>query len=386
MRLLWITDNHPPERGGASESSARITRGLVRRECMVDLVRAAEGGNAIREETWEGGSLFALPREGLAHFARIILPRLKAMNEKRKFDAVLAFGGPFSLILGPLYSRWLDCPLVSFFPAESFDSLIFDALGSDLADAAIRRSKAVIVQTLELEARIRALYRRSEVHSVTPGLEAEAWQVTPHDRKQARRRRLQLAPEGKTFMLMASAEKPRKGADFLLDALSGCGRAGPLHLHFLGGVPDGLRERLASEQSPSSSSEPFGEHAAVMNALLMADVVALPSLYDGMPLFLLEAMAMGCLVLASDAGGMPEVMKNGENGLVFRAGDIGDCQGRLAELMAMDARRQGEMRRVAAQSVRDHYGAKRECRQVMKILEEIISGRRRPGEGRRGEE
>lgn len=50
-------------------------------------------------------------------------------------------------------------------------------------------------------------------------------------------------------------------------------------------------------------------------------VTVLPSLQDGLPLACLEAMAAGSPVIASDAGGLPEMVKHEETGLVFPAGD-----------------------------------------------------------------
>ena len=53
------------------------------------------------------------------------------------------------------------------------------------------------------------------------------------------------------------------------------------------------------------------------------DIVWVPSLYDNFPLTCLEAMACGKAVVVSDAGGLPEMVRAGETGLVFPAGDAG---------------------------------------------------------------
>ena len=51
------------------------------------------------------------------------------------------------------------------------------------------------------------------------------------------------------------------------------------------------------------------------------DIVWVPSLYDNFPLICLEAMACAKAVVVSDAGGLPEMVRHGETGLVFPAGD-----------------------------------------------------------------
>jgi glycosyltransferase involved in cell wall biosynthesis len=52
------------------------------------------------------------------------------------------------------------------------------------------------------------------------------------------------------------------------------------------------------------------------------DVYAMPSLSEGMPLSLLEAMASGVPVVATKVGGIAEVISDGETGLLVAAGDV----------------------------------------------------------------
>ena len=51
------------------------------------------------------------------------------------------------------------------------------------------------------------------------------------------------------------------------------------------------------------------------------DVIWIPSIYDNYPLICLEAMACGKAVIVSNAGGLPEIVRHGETGLVFNKGD-----------------------------------------------------------------
>jgi glycosyltransferase involved in cell wall biosynthesis len=51
------------------------------------------------------------------------------------------------------------------------------------------------------------------------------------------------------------------------------------------------------------------------------DIVWVPSLYDNYPIVCLEAMACGKAVVVSNAGGLPEMVKDGDTGLVFNTGD-----------------------------------------------------------------
>lgn len=61
--------------------------------------------------------------------------------------------------------------------------------------------------------------------------------------------------------------------------------------------------------------------ASVRSCLRQADIFLLPSLWENCPYSCLEAMAAGLAIVSSDQGGMPELIRDGENGLLARSED-----------------------------------------------------------------
>lgn len=75
-------------------------------------------------------------------------------------------------------------------------------------------------------------------------------------------------------------------------------------------------------------------HPDLDDILMNSDIFVLPSISEGVPKVVLEAMAKGAAVIATDVGGVPEIVKNGENGLLIKPADtaaIVDAVGYLCQ-------------------------------------------------------
>jgi glycosyltransferase involved in cell wall biosynthesis len=87
-----------------------------------------------------------------------------------------------------------------------------------------------------------------------------------------------------------------------------------------------------------------GERSDVAEALAAFDVFVLPSLFEACPMALLEAMAMERPSVASNIGGVPEIIKNGETGFLVRPKDPKEIARAVDDLLT----RPDEARRMAA--------------------------------------
>ena len=79
----------------------------------------------------------------------------------------------------------------------------------------------------------------------------------------------------------------------------------------------------------------------VQALLADADVFVLPSLSEGQPMAILEAMAHGLCVVASDVGGIPEMIEDGRSGRLVPPGDVGALEAALREVLGDADRRRG---------------------------------------------
>jgi glycosyltransferase involved in cell wall biosynthesis len=65
----------------------------------------------------------------------------------------------------------------------------------------------------------------------------------------------------------------------------------------------------------------LGSRRDVIDFLRACDVFIFPSLYEGLGIALIEAMAAGCACVASSAGPIPEVVRDGEDGILVPPGN-----------------------------------------------------------------
>lgn len=117
--------------------------------------------------------------------------------------------------------------------------------------------------------------------------------------------------------------RPVKGYNFLLDAWVQVTQAHPdAHLLFVGDGPDQFALQAQAKQLGLQERVTFlGDQLNIPHLLPALDLLALPSLHEGMPNVALEAMAASLPVVATAVGGTPEVVIDGETGILVPSRD-----------------------------------------------------------------
>jgi len=101
-----------------------------------------------------------------------------------------------------------------------------------------------------------------------------------------------------------------------------------------------------------------------------ADVVAIPSLSEGSPNVLLEAMAFGVPIVATEVGGIPEIVTHGETALLVPAQDPGAMAAALARLIS-EPGTASALARQAREKVETDYSPESRAKSLVSLYAEV---------------
>jgi glycosyltransferase involved in cell wall biosynthesis len=186
------------------------------------------------------------------------------------------------------------------------------------------------------------------------------------------RRELGL-PEGVPVIgLVARLDHWGKGHRELFEAMAFLMERHPVRALIVGGGRRMEEVRQSAESLGLGGVVHFlGPRPDVPDLLNAMDIFVLPSSSEGLSLALLEAMAAGLPVIATAVGGTPEVVTDGENGLLIPPRDAGSLAAALERLLTDPAGAQ-RLGATARAHVREHYSLDRLGREINEIYGELV--------------
>lgn len=199
-----------------------------------------------------------------------------------------------------------------------------------------------------IAARIRPA--RGRLHTIANGVSVERYlDATPS----GLRRSLGLPAEACLVVCVAKMLE-QKGHRHLVDAMAAPAlRESPMHVALVGEGPlrDAIRDR-ARDAGVLDRLHFVGSRSDVPAVLADADAFVLPSLWEGLPMALLEAMAAGLPIVATSVAGTRQVLEDGRHGLLVPPGDATSLAAALDHIV-----RDADLRARLGSAAREHVAA-----------------------------
>lgn len=256
---------------------------------------------------------------------------------------------------GPTYSMTIHGP-------AEFDSAIGFALGAKIEDA-----EFVVAITDYCAAQLRRWvdpgnwHKIRVVHCAVPEpLFDRAVPIAPDQKTLVCVGRL-TAQKGQILLLEAVRQLVDEGIDLKL-VLAGDGE-----------MRTQIEEQIAAhELQPRVEITGWIDSAEVIRRLQASRAMVLPSFAEGLPVVIMEALALERPVLSTYIAGIPELVEPGKNGWLVPAGNVEALKEALRDLMKTPVERLQEMGRAGAKAVREDHHLPTEVSRLEKLFREFV--------------
>ena len=225
-----------------------------------------------------------------------------------------------------VYGRGTDIYL-----ASRFDRLLYKLT--------LARADAVIAQTNDMKSAIQKLYHR-DVFVIPNGVDIDRFSRISRGKA---RIRLNIEANEK-ILLFVGGLRPVKGVRYLIESMSIIKqRDRNIRLLIVG---DGEQRRNLEKSTEKLNLGKWISFAGeipserVAEYLVASDIFVLPSLSEGFPLTVLEAMASGLPIVTTRVRGLPEIVKDNENGCLVQPKNPGQIAEKVLLLLENDDLRQ----------------------------------------------
>jgi len=325
--------------GGAERDLTRLAIGLDRSRFEPHVVCFRSEGVRGEELRAAGVPILELPVTSFKNRTAIQGAwMLRDYMRERGVRVFQGLDGP-GVIFGTPVAKWAGVDAI--FPCQLGHRELYPRMERALFRVSDRLADRLIVncQALIDDLVRKGWIEREKAALIYNGVDVDAYR--PGD--PATRR--EVLPEGlrdsSVVIGALSALRPEKDVGTLIEAFARVAPRFPdARLAIVGGGPEQASlESLAAERDVGDRCHFVGYTSRVAEWLAAMDVYVLSSLSESFPNSLLEAMSCGVCSAASKVGGVPEMLSEGQTGVLFPPGDAEALADRLVLLLSDEALR-----------------------------------------------
>jgi glycosyltransferase involved in cell wall biosynthesis len=359
-RVLFLTESFHPVLGGGEAHIRLLASRLVAlgTECLV-LTRRGDRAWAV-EERLDGVRVLRVPPSGPGRVGKYaMVPSVigALAKHRRDYDAIVVRGGRVLALPGLIAGRALGKAVVlqpevtGEMSGEIYTwgtplhrPWVRGAVGlaASVRNRLLRDADACVAISSQVRAELLAAGISPErIADIPHGVDTTRFRSASAEEQRALRATLGLGIEGPIIVFTGRLLRG-KGVDVLIDAFSRLAPRWPKARLVVVGSGDGQSLSIEVEAHRAVAENPTlagrvtfaGRVDNVEDYLRAADIFAFPSLFEAMPLSVIEAAACGLACVASRVGGIPEVLEDGSSGMLIPPGDTGALVAALETVLA----------------------------------------------------
>ncbi|MCC6190152.1 MAG: glycosyltransferase [Anaerolineales bacterium] len=378
MHIALLSEKFPPDPGGLGLSVQRLAHSLAGAGHSVHVLAPSRAVGPGQSQLAETPSCRNVRVQRLGQYPRADdtlsdwFAALVAAHRARPFDLTHGFFVHQAGFVAVYAGRYLGLPAVVSVRGNDLDKAVFEPGKAAHARYALEHAHAVTANSRDLQRKAQALAPGRPVTLVANGVDASVFTPGPRNADLAR----SLGLDERPVVGFVGEARAKKGLAPLLLAFRALAERRSAQLLLVGGVrlDDKDMLRVFRKQNPGLS---IGVVEYVAPAKLPAyynllDILTLPSLRDGLPNALLEGMACARAVVATAAGGIPDALRDDENGRLVPINDAPALAAALAELVDDP----GQRTRLGAQAratVQRDFTPEQELARNLKIYAQLVA-------------
>ncbi len=366
MSLLFITQNYYPNKGGMAASCDRLVRNFRKKNITVHVIHFTNRKLKFHTESQINGTYSAVPihnsEEYTLNLAVRFIQQSKFLNE---IKYVVAFGGYLPILMSPILAKWTGKKLVTCIRGNDFDEAIFSKRREALFYT-LKNSTYIFTVTREKREKIIRLINHPDTHYTQNGIDSSLWKTTRSQWLQIDQ--LKELSQGKKRMIIIGQLKTKKGILEFSDTFSKFSKKDDYEVWMIGDV-DALLKVEIEKLEINVRFFPFINKHELIPYYYAADLILIPSFYDGMPNTLLEAAATKNLVIASNVDGIKDVIENKKDGFLFNPLKPSSLIEVLTKVHKLNEKEKGEIALRLHKKISENYTEEKEISNYLNILQ-----------------
>ena len=350
MKIALLSEKYTPDIGGLAISAARFARLLSSVEHQIRVFAPTLNLPASEKRTLPSSGISVTRFGAHKRVDDTFLDWFELIIEEHKrepFDVLNAYFLTQAGFVAAYAGNYLNVPSVVSIRGNDLERAIFDPSRAAHISYALHHAKVVTTNANELAKKAKALIPNLEVTVIPNGIDTEHFR--PITRNKALAESLGLIEEGNTeetswVIGFAGELREKKGLHPLLAAYTQVNKKKPALLLIVGDIRTGEDQqnfqafKLANPEARIIVTG-FVSPNDLPSYYSLMDVFVHPSLRDGLPNALLEAMACEKAVIGTSVGGILDAVSDCENGRLVPAKDSAQLASAINELLSDNEQR-----------------------------------------------
>ena len=376
MKIALLSEKYTPDIGGLAISTGRLGDLLSAAGHDVRLFAPTVNLPPTIKQSQRSGGVY-ITRFGahkrvddtLVDWFELIVDE----HKREPFDLIHAYFLPMAGFVGAYSGKYLKVPSVVSIRGNDIERAAFDPGKFSHVMYALQNANAVTTNAIELAKKAKAFIDR-EIHLIPNGIDTGNFK--PVGRNEVLAEALGVENRTSKVVGFVGELREKKGLATLLTGYAQTNKKIPSTLLIVGEIREGEDKKIFDEfqlSNPENQIIVTGHvpHKDLPAYYSLMDVFIHPSLRDGMPNAVLEAMACGVPVIATPVGGVLDVLEDGVNGWTIPVNDA-EHLAKVIEKLLNDPEQRARLSKKAREKIEAEFTLQSELQANLNIYNKLI--------------